>query len=97
VFSRREEGSGKGSVGDAIVLTLTRELAAELGGIVDVNAIVVGPLDSGLEVLLEDSIKRPIAELSQANEIDMIARAVVDFQTSARGSHNGEVLVLEFA
>ncbi len=80
-----------------MLLTLTRELAAELAGFVDVNAIVVGPVDAALEVLLENSIMRPIAKLPQASEIDTIAKAVVDLQTSARGSHNGEVLVLEFA
>ncbi len=85
------------SVDDALVLALTRELAAELAGLVDVNAIVVGPVDTTLEVLLGDSIRRPIPMEPRANEIDTITKAVIDFQTSARGSHNGEVLVLDLA
>lgn len=85
------------SVDDALVITLTRELAAELSGRVDVNAVVVGPLDATLEVLLGASINRPIRIEPPASEIETIAEAVVDVQTSARGSRNGEVLVLEFA
>lgn len=85
------------SVSDALVLTLTLELAAELSGLVDVNAVVVGHLDATLEVLLAASIKRSIAVKPPPSEIETIANAVVDLHTSTHGSRNGEVLVLEFS
>jgi NAD(P)-dependent dehydrogenase (short-subunit alcohol dehydrogenase family) len=91
------EDSSMGSVGDALILMLTRELAAELDGLVDVNAIVVGPIDSALETLLGSSIKRPAALEPGANQVDTIAKAVFEVQTSGRGNRHGEVLVLDFA
>jgi hypothetical protein len=85
------------SVDDALVLSLTRELAAELSGLVDVNAVVVGPLDAALEAVLGITIKRQISIEAPATEIDAIAEEVIDLQTSRPGSHNGSILVLELA
>lgn len=60
---------------------------------VDLDAVVIGSLDPALEALFVDRVRRP-ADGAPSRCTERPAETVVELQTSPRGIHTGQIIVL---